>query len=301
MNEDNDAQQKEIDKLVPYSNEPNLDLEDGEIGARNATGEQLKTTAHDDAAESVGQVQKELRKPAAKPDVATVAVPPNPEEVSDPAVAEVLANMQAEIADLRTQVAKAGGEGGVVEGGPGGYPWQYYQRPDRPDDPMSGWIVTAPGGQTVTGKRNVGAFANYVAKGMRPITRYGVAPVPSDVSGPGAEFHSMLNNGGAKEFPAGQVLALKWHIDPPITGLTFPQYEEIRGQELIFACDDCDLELYFLADDSHTARACFDHLSQTHKYPRQEAALALRDQGIPIRSGRFAAIKPSLKGLEEEE
>mgnify|MGYP001594462299 CR=1 FL=1 len=200
----------------------------------------------------------------------------------DPAIAQVMGQMQRELDRLKLDLAQTRTAGTVqdaIDSGPGGYPWQYYRR--REDGGlMSGWIVTAPGGAAPGGRRDAGSFALYSAKGHRPLMNYGVAPVPSDVHRPGGEYATFIQNGGAKEFPAAQVVALKWHINPPIAGTVFPEYEKVKDQVKEFHCEECDFEIYFLPADKAVPRACFGHLRQSHQYNRTEATLVLRAQGI---------------------
>jgi hypothetical protein len=202
----------------------------------------------------------------------------------DPTVAQVMGQMQRELDRLKldlaqTRTAGPGAAQDAIDSGPGGYPWQYYRR--REDGGlMSGWIVTAPGGAAPGGRRDAGSFALYSAKGHRPLMNYGVAPVPSDVHRPGGEYATFIQNGGAREFPAAQVVALKWHINPPIAGTVFPEYEKVKDQVKEFHCEECDFEIYFLPEDKAVPRACFGHLRQSHQYNRTEATLVLRAQGI---------------------
>lgn len=217
----------------------------------------------------------------------------------DPEVARVMAEMQTTIDALNQRLTKAEQDSGgddETEAGAGGYPWQYYQKPNI--GPEAGWIVTAPGGGAKGGKRDAGSFAGYVARGHRPIMEYGVAPVPSDAPKPGQSFWPMIENGGAKEFPAAQVLAYKWHQEPPIAGITFSQYERVKGTELTFLCDECELELSFLPDDELAPRACFTHLRNAHDYPRGEAKQAMDAQGIT--NVAPYAIRQEAKALERD-
>ena len=127
---------------------------------------------------------------------------------------------------------------------------------------------------------------------------YGVAPIPSDVPRPGQEFWSMIEKGGAKEFPSSQVLAYRWHQDPPVAGMLFPQYEKVKDTVLDFLCEECDLELSFLPDDTLAPRACFNHLRNTHDYPRSEAKASMDAQGI--KNVAPYAIRKEARALEDE-
>lgn len=213
-------------------------------------------------------------------------LPPEVQEAAatgnlNPEIARAMSEMQKTITNLEQRLTKSetdrgGSEEG--EGGAGGYPWQYYLKRDF--GPEANWVVTGPGGGAKGGKRDAGSYSQYVSRGHRPLMNYGVAPVPSDAPKPGQEFWTMIEKGGAKEFPASQVLAFKWHQEPPVAGITFPQYEEVKELVKDFLCDECDLELSFLPDDELAPRACFNHLRNTHDYPRGEAKAAMDSQGI---------------------
>lgn len=214
--------------------------------------------------------------------------------------ASAMVNMQKELADLRSEVKvmklatkdKAREEAG--DSGAGGWPFQYYKNPTMnvvgEKHQQAGWIVIGMGGATPRGQRNIGAISGYVSKGLKPLTDYGVCDTPSALVGKYGKYGILmpfLEAGGATEVPASQVLAYGWHKRPPIPGLLFPQYEEIKGSELEFLCEDCDLQLWFTKDDQDTTRACFFHLRNAHEYSRAEAVLALQAQNLPT-LGRFA-------------
>lgn len=259
----------QVDALVPTSNEEQPEIPPGALPIRTSTGKIVNALRTDPVDEAV-----KLRTGSTQ---------------LDPGVAEVLAQMQGEIRRLSQELDESRVRQTTpdeADSGPGGYPWQYYKRPII-EDPrnsgslMSGWVTVGPGGAAAGGRRDVGSFAFYSAKGFRPLTDYGVAPIPSDVAGQiGGEFLPILRNGGVREFPVTQILAYKWHIEPPIPGLVFPQYEALRDSVQAYLCDECDLELFFLPEDEQVPQAAFKHLRQTHDYTRQEATLALRGQGI---------------------
>lgn len=205
------------------------------------------------------------------------------------ATAKALALMQDELRALKAELGKKvelqSREG---DKGESGLPWTYYKKPD-------GWVVCAPGGASTTGKfagmRSVTAYTTYIRKGFKHLGDYGSGSITEPPGstrhfGPGNEFLRLLNAGGAKEFDVKQVLTYKWHINPPIAGLTFPQYEEVKDQVLLFECPDCDYEFYALDDDTEQHRAAFRHLRRNqddgrHGYPREEASMVLESQGFP--------------------
>ena len=198
----------------------------------------------------------------------------------DPEVARVIAEMQTTIGNLEERLTKneQSKEGEIAEGGASGYPWQYYSKPNT--GPQALWVIAGPGGAAKGGQRDGGTFSQYQSRGHKALMNYGPAPIPSDAPLAGQQFWSFIEKGGAKEFPASQVLAYRWHREPPVVGFTFPQYEKIKDTVLEFACDDCDLELSFLPGDELAPRACFNHLRNIHDYPRGEAKVAMDAQGI---------------------
>ncbi len=206
----------------------------------------------------------------------------------DPALAEVLANMQGEIARLTKEIQEARSQqskGDGIDDGPGGFPWQYYKRPDttdprHPSFAASGWVVIGPGGAAAGGRRDVGSYTLYTTRGFRPLMNYGVVDVPTGQTKPGHEYITMMRNGGIHEFPVSQILALKWHLEPPILGTIFPQYEAVKDKVLSFLCDECEFEIFFLPEDEQAPQGVFRHLRNGHEYTRQEATMAVRAQGI---------------------
>ena len=221
--------------------------------------------------------------------------------------AQIIAKMQARIEELErkqiVQPTSPAQQNRDEAQGPSGYPWQYYRRPDRSTpgqpDPGAGWIVVGPGGAgEVTGKRDVSAYTAYIQKGEIPINEYGSCPVPGtnptvrDIRS-GGVFRPMLEKGGGKEFPASQILAYAWHVNPPLPGLTFPQVEDVRDKILHFICPDCDRSTWLLDDDAETMQSCFRHLRTNtgdgrHAYPREEASMYLESLGFPAMA-KFAA------------
>jgi hypothetical protein len=113
----------------------------------------------------------------------------------------------------------------------------------------------------------------------------------------------MLQNGGAREFPASQILAYKWHISPPLEGAVFPEYEKVKDRVKHFVCDDCDFDTWMLDDDKESGMMCFRHLRQPsddgrHNYSRREATAVLAEMEIPFSAGRYAALAEDLKRVE---
>lgn len=159
-----------------------------------------------------------------------------------------------------------------------GFDWQLYRRP--PGGPMGNWIVVGPGGRNSRGQRPAEQYSHYLAKGFKALEAYGGAPKPTDQFGVKV-FLPMLKRGGAKEFPVSQVLAYKWHLKPPIKGLKFPQLDAIKDKILHALCEECEWEVFAEPGDRSISRALLFHLRTAHQYNRREAALTVRDQGLP--------------------
>ena len=272
------AQKEAIDKLLPV--ESNLEeKEDGE-----QTGLDLIP------APEAGEPEL-----AALPPLPSLALPTANAEMAR-VLAELTQKLDAQAHEIDALKQAKLIDGGPIDNtgeqlGPVGYPWQYYKQPVRtlPDGSIglsAGWISAGPGGALSTGERDAGAYTRYQMKGMKPITEYGSCPVPSVApKTPGGVFVAMLEKGGAKEFPVTQILAYKWHVNPPIKGLTFPQIEAVREQVRHFICSDCAFDLWFLAEDQEARATSLRHLRAPgkdgrHNHPYRDAIAYLKYQGI---------------------
>jgi hypothetical protein len=203
--------------------------------------------------------------------------------------------MAAQVAALTAQVAQLRGEvasrpGGLKSEGEGGFPWMYWQRPATgpmagEHGEMAGWISLLPGGRTPKGDRDTGNYSRFMKKRMRPMEEYGIHQIPTSPNS--NNYAGILQQGGAKDFALTQILALKWHLKPPVKGITFPQYEAVKDEVLHGECPSCDFELFAVPGDKLIARAFFAHLQNSHKMDRTEASLELKYQGLPQIS-RFA-------------
>lgn len=218
-------------------------------------------------------------------------------QISDPQTAGVISSMQRELQDLKGELnavrTQAGSKDGVSDTKTGGYPWQYFKKEEKEGDPEAGWVVCSPGGKTPTGHQAVGAFVRSLQKGRKPLYNYGPCPTPNQ-TGFGGAMVPLLRNGGAKEFPPSQILAFKWHVNPPLPDLVWPQLDEVIDDIRHFVCGDCDLELWFMKDNSATIRACFRHLRNPterngHGYQRAAALEALKELNLDF-SGREEVI-----------
>lgn len=205
---------------------------------------------------------------------------------------QAMAARDAEVAALRAEldtVKTASASGGMFDeqASVGGYPWMYWKKPENwPAKGERGWIGIGPGGPTPKGNRDAGSYTLYLRKGLIPVTRYGYIEPPKE---PNAlhTFLPILRKGGAREFPASQVIAFNWHINPPVPGIIFPQYEAVKSGVINFVCEACGHTLYFLADQQGIAGENYRaHLMKAHQYPFREAAEAVRQSGLTLTSYR---------------
>ena len=240
-------------------------------------------------------------------------IPAVPATDGDVTMAAALAALQREIAELRSENKRIARKQAVLdkEEGAAGFPYMYYKRPnDRLPDgtpgPMAGWIVCAGGGVGPTsGGRDVGTYSTRMHKGFKPLPRYGVTEKPRPNLRPGNDYIVFLENGGAKEVPASQVLQLRWHISSPVPGTIFPQYEKAKaaGEVCHFNCDegDCSTEFWFTKEDQVTASAALTHLRKAHEYKQTQAIAVLASMGIPYRTSRiYEAVKEAERKLPRQ-
>lgn len=196
---------------------------------------------------------------------------------------------QAEIGALRQQIdeIKRGvGSDGMLNSDAasiGGFPWMYYRLPNKGAFKESGrghWITTGPGGATPQGRRDSGSYSTYLRKGMTPITKYGYIEPPTRAQAYLDQYLPILRSGGAVEFPVSQVIAFGWHRVPPIRGLKFPQYEQVKGNVKAFQCEACGQPFDYIEGDEEIGNRYRSHLMTGHKYPFREAAEAVRSLGF---------------------
>lgn len=217
---------------------------------------------------------------------AAIEQPPTsavPLEVNDAATKALLERMAALEAEL-TAVKNTKRAGDLLDENAsiGGYPWRYYRLPENWPDPQSrGWVTIGPGGVGNGGAMDAKRYANYMKKGLRAIDAYGFPDVPTTTNGADA-FMTMLQKGGAKEFPCSQVIAYRWHLNPPIKGLKFPQYEEQKKNVRRLQCEACPKTDYFMVDDRTAGDTYRRHLTGAHKYPFEFAAKAVEKVGFKI-------------------
>lgn len=193
----------------------------------------------------------------------------------------------AEIQALRNELAtvQAGGNGDGFGETPsiGGYPWMYWRKPDTWKEEIErGWITYGPGGPTPRGNRDTGSYQTALRQGLQPVTRYGYLEPPKTPNAIDA-YLPILKAGGAKEFPASQVVAYNWHITPPLRGIVFPQYEAVKDSIIEWVCEACGHSMSFVPEQRSIAGDNLRmHLMKAHKYPFREAAEAVKSAGLSL-------------------
>lgn len=105
----------------------------------------------------------------------------------------------------------------------------------------AGWIFVG-----VTARSNPYEWQNLKSLGCEELPdEYGVEPVGGMMSDPGNEgvrFFHILANGGLKEFPASQIVAYGWHLQPEVFRALTPEQRaeverlEASGVECKFGC-----------------------------------------------------------------
>ncbi len=207
--------------------------------------------------------------------------------IVEAATASLNASHKAEVDALRSEidaVRQEGREGRVVDynESAGGYPWMYYRKPAAwPDVQTRNWITMGPGGAGKDGHRDNGSFVLYVKKGFIPLTKYGQCPVPvsNKVSDTYSEF---IKKGGAKEFPASQIVAYQWHRNNPFIrqGVRWEQLDGIIDKLKSWTCEYCGFRLDFMPDDPMVGQAYMIHLRVTDKVDFREASEAVKRQNL---------------------
>lgn len=273
------------------------DFEDGLVPSVSAN--ELKAEA--DAASEAEQAEEAhkqgaviLRKVAEKMSID----PKDLQAVIQQATAAQSAEIQALRAELETvkNSARAGADGMLLDENAsiGGYPWMLWRKPDTwPDTGSRGWVTAGPGGATPNNNRDAGSYTRYLKKGMIPITRYGYVEPPKSekVQDQFRALFKAYGNAFAAEFPASQVIAYKWHLNPPYPGIKFKQYEDMKTQIKHFTCEACGEQFFFLPTDSEAGNVYRAHLMARHKYEFRDTRDALKAEGLSATPYRQVSIE----------
>jgi len=143
-----------------------------------------------------------------------------------------------------------------------------------------------PNGWIVVGQAHANAFREYVMRGFQPLEKYGFISAGSGspdehLSSADALERLLTLPGGIAEFPPEQIIEYRWHLEPPIEGLKFPQMEGVDVE--IFECPECEDTLFFKVTN------LVSHLRIRHEWTRRDIQEYGKDTGLdllPKRVGR---------------
>lgn len=145
----------------------------------------------------------------------------------------------------------------------------YWRRPKN-GTARSEWIVSS--------QNTPSSYMRNAKKGVTPLLEYGLfTPGQNSRDKNGVFWNAakepwrlIFQMGGAKAFPASQIIAYRWHIMPPYAGVEFPQ---IDGMDIdIIECPECEKGIFAYARDLG------DHLRLGHGWNPAE----LREYGREI-------------------
>lgn len=192
---------------------------------------------------------------------------------------ELVKALKAEVESLRAELQRKANPPitDLGDQGTGGWPWMYWRRP--PEGDMAGWIVIGPGGETPRGHRNTDVYNFYRKLGFEPLDQYGYIPPPTSPNA-AHDFAEFIRRGGAKEFPLSQILAFKWHLNPPVRGAVFPQYEAVKEEVQHAVCPQCPFDLYAPPEDRSLGNRLFEHLWSVHEFDPEKAEAFCHRQGF---------------------
>jgi len=144
----------------------------------------------------------------------------------------------------------------------GGGKHLYYRLPD-------GWI----------GSDNTNEFERIkrIDEGWQPLRQYGVFDFTRrTVDEP---FHNLIRNGGAKEFPVDQLIAMGWAYKPPVIDGKVTEFPQLEGADIPPSKTCCNRTM--------TPEAYEQHRSVMHTGAQQQQQL-----GTAIAEGLKDALKP---------
>lgn len=160
----------------------------------------------------------------------------------------------------------------------------YYRRGDN------GWIITGPVWQSF---RN-----DFAYKGFTYLPQYGAAPLDMpgnkttrDVNGRlfsmvEEPFRLIFQKGGVHEFPVSQIIAYRWHVQPPYREVKFPQLEGVEITDLF--CPECEKGIFSSTNEQEAVEMLRVHLTTTtnpaHSYRPED----LRALGTELSIDFFA-------------
>jgi hypothetical protein len=145
----------------------------------------------------------------------------------------------------------------------------YYRKPSN-GGPEDGWIVW---GDSESGTK----LRDRAILGFTPMFKYGTITCYMDreqkIPDPGSVWGPILRHpDGPAEFPISQIVALRWHIDPPIKGMKFPQLAP-PIKIIQYQCPECSRAPFAELRDGDKVilsaiKSMGNHLTIMHKWDR---------------------------------
>ena len=138
--------------------------------------------------------------------------------------------------------------------------------------PMSAMYYRKPDGWIIVGQSHATAFQEYMQRGFVPLNYGQISAEGKGLTSAEALERLLTLPGGIAEFPVDQIVAYRWHLDPPIEGLKFPQLD---GMEFMsFECPECSRASF--SDASVLAK----HLRIKHDWQRRDLQVYSEETGI---------------------
>lgn len=101
-------------------------------------------------------------------------------------------------------------------------------------------------------------------------------------------YRLIFQKDGAKEFPAAQVIAYRWHIRPPYREVTFPQLEGLDITN--YQCPECNKGLFSSTSAAEAAEQLKTHLTcqidGRHKYTPRDLKELENEWGVRFETAR---------------
>ena len=161
----------------------------------------------------------------------------------------------------------------------------YYRR--RSD----GWIVTAPAWPSF---ENDMRFRGYERLFEYGVFRCDMGDKNKDIRGQAFDvirepWRLIFQQDGAKEFSLAQVIAHRWHINPPYRGIKFPQLEGKNITTLY--CPECDKGVFAHEEEAEAADQLRIHLmsaiNDRHRYTPKELSELGDEWGVNLMPRRI--------------
>lgn len=170
----------------------------------------------------------------------------------------------------------------------------------------NGWVVVA---STTPSNRS-----DYEYKGFTQLPQYGqfkngtneprAKQYETDARGtpwnPAVEpWRMIMQRDGAKEFPVDQIIAFRWHLNPPYKEVTFPQLEGVAITN--YPCPECDKGIFSSTNSLEAAEQLRTHLTSAINGRHSYSPTDLRELGGELeidfssaRVGRVQEVKEQM-------